>query len=121
MDGHGMEIERLIESTEDYLDLAIRSLNDLQLSSNELMFSTSEIAVRAEAPAGAASTSGTCEVFSSDSNAQAVTNDQTPSVEMNLSNASVSAQGSEWINMLMQQMSSATDIRDARMRATRVL
>lgn len=48
-------------------------------------------------------------------------NAQAPSAEAKLSTESVPTEGSEWVAMLVQEMMSAADFEDARMRATRAL
>ncbi|CAM6091548.1 unnamed protein product [Calypogeia fissa] len=115
----GQLVERVYESCGKNLDSAIKSLNDLRLSSNEQLSPSIESAGHAGAAVAAASTPVNCGV-SRDGYSQSA-NVQVPSGETNLSSASVPTEGSEWVDMLVKEMMSATDLEDARMRATRAL
>jgi hypothetical protein len=113
----GQLVDRVYESCGKNLDSAIKSLNDLRLSSNEQLPSSLESAVHAgAAPAAVSPVNG----VSSESYTQSETV-QAPSGETNVSTTSVPSEGLEWVDMLVKEMMSATDLEDARMRASRLL
>ncbi|KAJ6958442.1 hypothetical protein NC653_040168 [Populus alba x Populus x berolinensis] len=100
-------IEKVLEECGDDLDSAIRSLNDLRLGSAE-NFSTaadkSDVIDESNVPAQGLGTT----------DAEAPTEDLSASAHLSLD-------GAEWVELFVREMMSASNIDDARARASRAL
>ncbi|KAM3228382.1 hypothetical protein ACQJBY_059808 [Aegilops geniculata] len=103
-------LERALEASGDDLDFAIRSLNDLRLESAEAIFS----AAVSEPENGLS----TALKLSAEGNGQLDAISGNPPVT---DNCQTNHHSSEWVELFVREMMSASDINDARARASRAL
>lgn len=103
-------VERALEESGDDLDSAIKRLNELRLGSGDNLRPV-------------AGSSGATHEFSSQVFPQGVatTNGETPSAEDLSSAEVVHLQGTEWVDLFVGEMMSASNIDDAKARASRAL
>ncbi|KAM3228381.1 hypothetical protein ACQJBY_059808 [Aegilops geniculata] len=112
-------LERALEASGDDLDFAIRSLNDLRLESAEAIFSAA-----VSEPENGLSTAlklsaeGMLIEFTSEGNGQLDAISGNPPVT---DNCQTNHHSSEWVELFVREMMSASDINDARARASRAL
>ncbi|KAF7078406.1 hypothetical protein CFC21_082851 [Triticum aestivum] len=112
-------LERALEASGDDLDFAIRSLNDLRLESAEAIFS----AAFSEPENGLStalklSAEGMLIEFTSEGNGQLDAISGNPPAT---DNCQTNHHSSEWVELFVREMMSASDINDARARASRAL
>ncbi|XP_011017825.1 PREDICTED: uncharacterized protein LOC105121040 isoform X2 [Populus euphratica] len=100
--------EKVLEECGDDLDSAIRSLNDLRLGSAE-NFST------------AADKSDVIDESNVPAQGVATTDAEAPPTEDLSASAHLSLDGAEWVELFVREMMSASNIDDARARASRAL
>lgn len=98
-------LERALEECGDDLGLAIRSLNELRLGSSD------QYSASAAADISNVAGEGSVQLQS-----QATTNGEVPVGEENLSK-----DGADWVELFVREMMSASDMDDAKARASRVL
>ncbi|XP_037446439.1 uncharacterized protein LOC119316233 [Triticum dicoccoides] len=103
-------LERALEASGDDLDFAIRSLNDLRLESAEAIFS----AAVSEPENGLS----TALKLSAEGNGQLDAISGNPPAT---DNCQTNHHSSEWVELFVREMMSASDINDARARASRAL
>ncbi|KAF7088999.1 hypothetical protein CFC21_092060 [Triticum aestivum] len=112
-------LERALEASGDDLDFAIRSLNDLRLESAEAIFSAA-----VSEPENGLSTAlklsaeGMLIEFTSEGNGQLDAISGNPPAT---DNCQTNHHSSEWVELFVREMMSASDINDARARASRAL
>ncbi|KAJ8768248.1 hypothetical protein K2173_021188 [Erythroxylum novogranatense] len=102
-------LERALEECGDDLDSAIRSLNDLRLGSAEKNFSPTPVKsyVLKEDNATVEGTS--------------TTNDELPPIENSSAPTNLPMDGPEWVELFVREMMCASNIDDARSRASKAL
>ncbi|KAH8481681.1 hypothetical protein H0E87_029245 [Populus deltoides] len=101
-------IEKVLEECGDDLDSAIRSLNDLRLGSAENFSAAadkSDVIDESNVPAQGVATTGA----------------EAPPTEDLSASAHLSLDGAEWVELFVREMMSASNIDDARARASRAL
>lgn len=100
---------RTLEECGDDLDYAVRSLNELRLGSAENLVAVGERSAPSEEAEIRNSNQGT-----------ANNNDSAPAHNPSMGN-SLPLDGTEWVELFVREMSSASDIDDAKARASRAL
>ncbi|XP_021760755.1 uncharacterized protein LOC110725599 [Chenopodium quinoa] len=98
-------IEQALENSGHDLDLAIKSLNDLRLGSAENFPGTTT----------------TSDTHSQPNNKPQVHGDEAGSTRDSLVSENLPRDGAEWVELFVREMASASDVEDARTRATRAL
>ncbi|KAG5226073.1 Immunoglobulin A1 protease [Salix suchowensis] len=101
-------IEKVLEECGDDLDSAIRSLNDLRLGS-------------AENFSAATDKSGVIDESNAPAQGVATTDAEAAPTEGRSASAHLSLDGAEWVELFVREMMSASNIDDARARASRAL
>lgn len=102
-------LERALEASGNDLDSAIKSLTDLHLGSAELGFAAAKLDPPTEANAHLPT-----EAMMGNNGGRATSENQSATDNL-------PKDGSEWVDLLVREMMSATDVDDARVRASRVL
>ncbi|KAF9662872.1 hypothetical protein SADUNF_Sadunf18G0099600 [Salix dunnii] len=120
-------IEKVLEECGDDLDSAIRSLNDLRLGSTENFNAAadkSDVIDESNAPAqGLSPADSFSPIFygSIIREGAATTEAEAPPTEGLSASAHLSLDGAEWVELFVREMMSASNIDDARARASRAL
>lgn len=117
-------LERVFEASGNDLDSAIRSLNELQLESTGLAsvatISDTEIKTSIQV-SGSEDARGATNVGSAKPGAMGVAGDQEARSTNSACMNDLPRNGSEWVEVLVKEMMNASDVDDAKARASRVL
>ncbi|BBN19268.1 hypothetical protein MPTK1_8g09210 [Marchantia polymorpha subsp. ruderalis] len=116
----GQLVEKVYESCGRNLDSAIKSLTDLRLSSCELInpCENGGHSASSGAPSSSASVAAVTEGYGQNTVVQtSLGEDKTCQQPA----GNIPGDGTEWVDLLVREMLSASDLEDARMRATRLL